>query len=33
VAIVTRRGKDRLVFMFPEPVFESKLDIMVMERK
>lgn len=32
VAVVTRRGKDKLVFMFPEPVFESKLDVMVMER-
>jgi Domain of unknown function (DUF4893) len=33
VAIVTRRGENRLVFMFPEPVVESKLDVMVMERK
>ena len=32
VAIVTRRGKDRLVFEFPAPKFESKLDVMVMER-
>jgi Domain of unknown function (DUF4893) len=32
VAIVTRRGENRLVFMFPEPVVESKLDVMVMER-
>ena len=32
VAIVTRRGKDRLVFEFPAPRFESKLDVMVMER-
>jgi hypothetical protein len=32
VAIVTRRGENKLVFMFPEPVFESKLDVMVMER-
>jgi Domain of unknown function (DUF4893) len=32
VAIVTRRGENKLVFMFPEPVVESKLDVMVMER-
>jgi Domain of unknown function (DUF4893) len=32
VALVTRRGKDRLVFEFPAPKFESKLDVMVMER-
>ena len=32
VAIVTRRGENKLVFMFPEPAFESKLDVMVMER-
>jgi Domain of unknown function (DUF4893) len=32
VAIVTRRGEDRLVFEFPAPKFESKLDVMVMER-
>jgi hypothetical protein len=32
VAIVTRRGKDRLVFEFPAPQFESKLDVLVMER-
>jgi Domain of unknown function (DUF4893) len=32
VALVTRRGKDKLVFEFPSPVFESKLDVMVMER-
>ena len=32
VAIVERRGKNRLVFLFPEPQYESKLDILVMER-
>ena len=32
VAIVTRRAEDRLVFEFPAPRFESKLDVMVMER-
>lgn len=32
VATVTRRGENKLVFMFPEPAFESKLDVMVMER-
>ena len=33
VAIVTRRGEKKLVFAFPAPKFESKLDVMVMERK
>ena len=33
VAVVTRRGETRLVFEFPAPRFESKLDVMVMERK
>jgi Domain of unknown function (DUF4893) len=32
VALVTRRGEDKLVFEFPAPKFESKLDVMVMER-
>ena len=32
VAIVTRRGEDRLVFEFPAPQYESKLDVLVMER-
>lgn len=32
VALVTRRAQNRLVFAFPAPKFESKLDIMVMER-
>lgn len=32
VALVERRGTNRLVFMFPEPQYESKLDIMVLER-
>lgn len=32
VAIVERRAKDRLVFLFPAPQYESKLDILVMER-
>jgi Domain of unknown function (DUF4893) len=32
VAIVTRRAENRLVFEFPAPKFESKLDVMVLER-
>ncbi len=32
VAIVTRRGKDKLVLEFPAPQYESKLDVLVMER-
>ncbi len=32
VAIVTRRGKDKLVLEFPAPQYESKLDVMVLER-
>lgn len=32
VAIVERRGKNRVVFLFPAPQYESKLDILVMER-
>lgn len=32
VAIVERRAKDRLVLLFPAPQYESKLDILVMER-
>lgn len=32
VAIVERRGKNRLVFLFPAPQYESKLDILVLER-
>ena len=32
VAIVTRRAENRLVFEFPAPKFESKLDVLVMER-
>jgi hypothetical protein len=32
VAIVERRGRNRLVFLFPLPQYESKLDILVMER-
>ena len=32
VAIVERRGKDKLVVLFPAPHYESKLDILVMER-
>jgi len=32
VAIVERRAKNRLVFLFPAPQYESKLDILVMER-
>ena len=32
VAVVERRGKNKLVFLFPAPQYESKLDILVMER-
>lgn len=32
VAIVERRGEERIIMMFPEPPFESKLDILVLER-
>ena len=32
VAIVERRGRNKLVFLFPAPQYESKLDILVMER-
>ena len=32
VAIVTRRAREKLVFEFPEPQFESGLDVLVMER-
>jgi len=32
VAIVERRGKNKLVLLFPAPQYESKLDILVMER-
>ena len=32
VAIVTRRGENKLVFEFPAPKFESNLDILLMER-
>jgi Domain of unknown function (DUF4893) len=32
VAIVTRRARDGLVFEFPAPQVESRLDVMVMER-
>lgn len=32
VAVVERRGENRLVFLFPSPQYESKLDILVMER-
>ena len=32
VAIVERRAKNKLVFLFPAPQYESKLDILVMER-
>ena len=32
VAIVERRAKSKLVFLFPAPQYESKLDILVMER-
>lgn len=32
VAIVSRLGKQKLVFEFPAPYYESKLDIVLMER-
>lgn len=32
VAIVERRARNKLVFLFPAPQYESKLDILVMER-
>ena len=32
VAIVERRAENRLVFLFPAPQYESKLDILVLER-
>ncbi|MCA3561642.1 MAG: DUF4893 domain-containing protein [Aestuariivirga sp.] len=32
VAVVERRGKNKLVFLFPSPQYESKLDVLVLER-
>ncbi len=32
VAIVERRAKNRIILMFPEPQYESKLDVLVLER-
>lgn len=32
VAIVERRARNKLVFLFPSPQYELKLDILVMER-
>lgn len=32
VAIAERRGKNRIVLLFPAPHYESKLDILVLER-
>ena len=32
VAIVERRAENKLVFLFPAPQYESKLDILVLER-
>ena len=32
VAIAERRGEKRIILMFPAPKFESKLDILVLER-
>jgi len=32
VAVVTRLGKNKVVLEFPEPQYESKLDILVLER-
>lgn len=31
VAVVERRARNKLVFLFPAPQYESKLDILVME--
>jgi hypothetical protein len=32
VAFAERRAPNRIVLMFPEPQYESKLDILVLER-
>jgi len=32
VAAVERRGKEKLVFLFPAPQYESKFDVLVLER-
>lgn len=32
VAVVERRGKNKLVLLFPAPQYESKLDVLVLER-
>ena len=32
VAIVERRGQERILLLFPAPQFESKLDVLVLER-
>jgi hypothetical protein len=32
VAYAERRGRNRIVLMFPQPQYESKLDVMVLER-
>ena len=32
VAVAERRGENRIVLMFPAPQFESKLDVLVLER-
>jgi len=32
VAIAERRAKDRIILLFPAPQFESKLDVLVLER-
>jgi hypothetical protein len=31
-AVAERRGENRIVIMFPAPQFESKLDVLVLER-
>jgi hypothetical protein len=32
VAIAERRAENRLILLFPAPQFESKLDVLVLER-
>jgi hypothetical protein len=32
VALVERRAKNRMILMFPAPQYESKLDVLVLER-
>jgi hypothetical protein len=32
VALAERRAEDRIILMFPAPQFESKLDVLILER-